>query len=89
MEKEDSGENEVQASLKEAAEVSQGSNLAFHNKPLVSQTETSLLKMMEKTTQFMGELTQEVFPRDNFKYLAFKNPLMKEPESFDGTQSFQ
>ncbi|MBW0558509.1 hypothetical protein O181_098224 [Austropuccinia psidii MF-1] len=42
--------------------------------------------MMEQMTQFMGQLTQEVAPRDNSKAPAFKTPLMKAPDSFDGTQ---
>ncbi|MBW0518023.1 hypothetical protein O181_057738 [Austropuccinia psidii MF-1] len=35
----------------------------------------------------MGELTQAVAPRDNFKASAFKTPSLKEPDSFDGTQA--
>ncbi|MBW0518124.1 hypothetical protein O181_057839 [Austropuccinia psidii MF-1] len=54
--------------------------------PIVSQTEPSLLKMMEKMTQFMGKLNQDVAPRDNPKTPAFKTPSMKAPDSFDGTQ---
>ncbi|MBW0562689.1 hypothetical protein O181_102404 [Austropuccinia psidii MF-1] len=55
--------------------------------PLVSQTEPSLLKMMEQMTHFMGQLTQAVTPRDNSKAPAFKTPSMKAPDSFDGTQA--
>ncbi|MBW0568635.1 hypothetical protein O181_108350 [Austropuccinia psidii MF-1] len=43
--------------------------------------------MMEQMTQFMVQLTQAVAPRDNSKAPAFKNPSMKAPESFDGTQA--
>ncbi|MBW0583002.1 hypothetical protein O181_122717 [Austropuccinia psidii MF-1] len=70
-----------------APEVPQGSNLALSSQPLVSQTEASLLKMMEKMTQFMGQLTQAVTPKDNSKAPAFKTPSMKAPDSFDGTQT--
>ncbi|MBW0547448.1 hypothetical protein O181_087163 [Austropuccinia psidii MF-1] len=41
--------------------------------------------MMEQMTQFMGQLTQAIAPRDNSKAPAFKNPSMKAPDSFDGT----
>ncbi|MBW0575107.1 hypothetical protein O181_114822 [Austropuccinia psidii MF-1] len=43
--------------------------------------------MMEQMTQFMGQLTQAVTCRDNSKAPAFKNPSMKAPNSFDGTQA--
>ncbi|MBW0574714.1 hypothetical protein O181_114429 [Austropuccinia psidii MF-1] len=43
--------------------------------------------MMEQMTQFMRQLTQEVAPSDNYKAPAFKNPSMKAPDSFDGTQA--
>ncbi|MBW0556781.1 hypothetical protein O181_096496 [Austropuccinia psidii MF-1] len=57
------------------------------DQPLVSQTELSLLKMLEQMTQFMGHLTQAVTPRDKSKAPAFKTPSMKAPDSFDGTQA--
>ncbi|MBW0592477.1 hypothetical protein O181_132192 [Austropuccinia psidii MF-1] len=43
--------------------------------------------MMEQMTQFMGQLTQEVAPRDHSKPPAFKTPSMMAPDSFDGTQA--
>ncbi|MBW0468823.1 hypothetical protein O181_008538 [Austropuccinia psidii MF-1] len=43
--------------------------------------------MMEQTTQFMGQLTQEATPRDNSKAPTFKTPSLKAPDSFYGTQS--
>ncbi|MBW0592671.1 hypothetical protein O181_132386 [Austropuccinia psidii MF-1] len=43
--------------------------------------------MMEQMTQFMGQLTQAVTPRDNSKAPAFKTPSMKAPDFFDGTQA--
>ncbi|MBW0527337.1 hypothetical protein O181_067052 [Austropuccinia psidii MF-1] len=87
VEEEDSGDNEVADALENAPEVPQGSNLALSSQPLVSQTELSLLKMMEKMTQFMGQLTQAVTARDNSKAPAFKTPSMKAPDSFDSTQA--
>ncbi|MBW0573762.1 hypothetical protein O181_113477 [Austropuccinia psidii MF-1] len=62
VEEENSGENEVADALKNAPEVPQGSNLALSSQPLVSQTDPSLLKMMEQMTQFMGQLTKAVVP---------------------------
>ncbi|MBW0578443.1 hypothetical protein O181_118158 [Austropuccinia psidii MF-1] len=82
-----SGETEVANALANVPEVPQGSNLALSSQPLVSQTDTSLLKMMEQMTQFMGQLTKAVAPRDNSKAAAFKTPSMKAPDSFDGTQA--
>ncbi|MBW0591767.1 hypothetical protein O181_131482 [Austropuccinia psidii MF-1] len=87
VEEEDSGETEVADALENAPEVPQVSNLALSSQPLVSQTDVSLLKMMAQMTQFMGQLTQEVAPRDNFKAPSFKTPSMKAPDSFDGTQA--
>ncbi|MBW0577379.1 hypothetical protein O181_117094 [Austropuccinia psidii MF-1] len=55
--------------------------------PGMSETETSLLQMMEKMTELMGQPTQAVTPRDNSKAPAFKTPSMKAPDSFDGTQA--
>ncbi|MBW0513262.1 hypothetical protein O181_052977 [Austropuccinia psidii MF-1] len=42
---------------------------------------------MEKMTQFKGQLTQAVAPRDNSKAPSFKNPSTKAPDPFDGTQA--
>ncbi|MBW0480080.1 hypothetical protein O181_019795 [Austropuccinia psidii MF-1] len=47
VEEEDSGETEVADALASAPEVPQCSNLALSSQPLVSQTDSSLLKMME------------------------------------------
>ncbi|MBW0584645.1 hypothetical protein O181_124360 [Austropuccinia psidii MF-1] len=74
VEEEDSGETEVADALENAPEVPQGSNIDLSNQPLFSQTEPSLLKMMEQMTQFMGQLTQAVTPRENSKAPAFKTP---------------
>ncbi|MBW0532621.1 hypothetical protein O181_072336 [Austropuccinia psidii MF-1] len=86
VEEEDSGEIEVEDALANAQEVPQGSNLALSSKRILSQTEPSLLKMMEKITQLMGQLTQAFNPRENFKDPAFKTPSIKAPVSFDDTQ---
>ncbi|MBW0481271.1 hypothetical protein O181_020986 [Austropuccinia psidii MF-1] len=87
MEEEDSGENEVEYALEEAPEVPQGSNIASTNQPLVFQSDPSLLRMMQQMTQFMGQLTQEVAPRDNSKDPVFKTPSMKAPDPCDSTQA--
>ncbi|MBW0510671.1 hypothetical protein O181_050386 [Austropuccinia psidii MF-1] len=41
----------------------------------------------EQMTQFMGQLTQAVSPRDNSRSPAFKTPSMKAPNYFDGTKA--
>ncbi|MBW0548776.1 hypothetical protein O181_088491 [Austropuccinia psidii MF-1] len=87
VEEEDSGETEVEDDLAKAPEVPQSSNPALSSQPLVSQTEPSLLKMMDHMTRLMRQLTQAVATRDNSKAPAFKTPSMKAPDSFDGTQA--
>ncbi|MBW0512049.1 hypothetical protein O181_051764 [Austropuccinia psidii MF-1] len=89
VEEEDSGETEVADYFSNAPEVPQGSNLAPTNQPLVSQSDPSLLRMMDQMTHFMGQLTQAVSPRDNSKGPAFKTPSMKAPDSFYGTQAHE
>ncbi|MBW0527293.1 hypothetical protein O181_067008 [Austropuccinia psidii MF-1] len=84
---EESEENEVAAALAGAPEASEAANIAHSNQPLVSQAEPNFLNMMEKMTQFMGQLTQAVSPRKNSKTPAFKTPSMKEPDSFNGNQA--
>ncbi|MBW0517663.1 hypothetical protein O181_057378 [Austropuccinia psidii MF-1] len=83
---EDSGETEVEDALANAPEVPQGSNLAPTNQPLVSQSNSSPLKIMEQMSTMMGQLSQAEAPRDNSKAPAFKTPSMKAPYSFDGTK---
>ncbi|MBW0538309.1 hypothetical protein O181_078024 [Austropuccinia psidii MF-1] len=73
-EKEHSGETEVTDALTNAPDVPQSSNIAFYSHPLVSQTEPSLLKIMEQMTQFMGQLTQAVVPRESSNAPVFKTP---------------
>ncbi|MBW0522002.1 hypothetical protein O181_061717 [Austropuccinia psidii MF-1] len=68
-------------------EVPQGSNLASTNQPLVSQSDPSLLKIMDQMATIMGHLSQAEAHRDNSKAPAFNTPSMKEPDSFDGTQA--
>ncbi|MBW0476827.1 hypothetical protein O181_016542 [Austropuccinia psidii MF-1] len=83
VEEENSGETEVA----DAPEVAQGSNLAPTNQPLVSQSDPSILKIMEQVAIIMGKLSQSTAPRDNSKAPEFKTPSMKAPYSFDGTQA--
>ncbi|MBW0561552.1 hypothetical protein O181_101267 [Austropuccinia psidii MF-1] len=87
VEEEDSGETEVADSLANAPEVPQSSNLAPTNQLLVSQSDTSLLKIMEQMATITGHLSQEAAPRDNSKASEFKPPSIKAPDSFDGTQA--
>ncbi|MBW0520135.1 hypothetical protein O181_059850 [Austropuccinia psidii MF-1] len=86
---EESEETEVAAALAGAPEASEPPNIAHSNQPLVSQAEPNILKMMEQMTQLMGQLTQEVAPRDSSKSPEFKTPSMKEPDSFDGTKAYK
>ncbi|MBW0495872.1 hypothetical protein O181_035587 [Austropuccinia psidii MF-1] len=86
---EESEETEVAAALAGAPEASKDPNLALSNQPLVSQAEPTFLKMMEQMTQFMGQLTQAVAPRDTSKAPAFKTSSMKAPDSFDGTKAYK
>ncbi|MBW0532940.1 hypothetical protein O181_072655 [Austropuccinia psidii MF-1] len=80
VEEEDSGETEVADALENAPEVSKGSNLAPTNQPLVSQSDPSILKIIEKMATIMGQISQATAPE-------FKNPSMKAPNSSDGTQA--
>ncbi|MBW0540679.1 hypothetical protein O181_080394 [Austropuccinia psidii MF-1] len=87
MEEEDSGETEVADALENAPEVPQGSNLTTTNQALVSESDPSLLKIMDQMATIMGQLSQEAANRDNSKAPAFKTPSMNAPDSFDGTQA--
>ncbi|MBW0501011.1 hypothetical protein O181_040726 [Austropuccinia psidii MF-1] len=75
------------AALEASPKASKAEILAHSNQPLFSQAEPNFLKMMEQMTQFMGKLTQEVSPRNNFKAPPFNTPSIKAPDSFDGTQA--
>ncbi|MBW0559157.1 hypothetical protein O181_098872 [Austropuccinia psidii MF-1] len=72
-----------------APEAAEAPNIAHYNQPLVSEAEPNFLKMMEQMTQFMGQLTQAVTPRDTSKAPPFKTPSMKAPDSFDGTKVYK
>ncbi|MBW0469741.1 hypothetical protein O181_009456 [Austropuccinia psidii MF-1] len=89
VEEEDSGETEVEDALANSLEVPQGSNLALTNQPLVSQSDTSLLKIMEQMATIMGQLSQAASPRDNSKAPYFNTPSMKAPDPFDGTHAHE
>ncbi|MBW0470592.1 hypothetical protein O181_010307 [Austropuccinia psidii MF-1] len=86
VEEEDSGETKVADALENAPEVTQGSNLAPTNQPLVSQSHPSLLKIMEKMSTIMGQHSQAEAPRYNSKAPAFNTQSMREHDSFYGTQ---
>ncbi|MBW0571752.1 hypothetical protein O181_111467 [Austropuccinia psidii MF-1] len=87
VKEEDSGETEVADALANSPEVPQGSNQAPTNQPLVSQSDQSLLKIMEKMATIMGQVSQTEAPRENYKSPAIKTTSMKAPDSFYGTQS--
>ncbi|MBW0527523.1 hypothetical protein O181_067238 [Austropuccinia psidii MF-1] len=87
MKEEEYEENKLEASLAGVPEASEAPNTALSNKTLVSKAKPNLLKMMEKMTKFMGQLTQAVAPRKNSRSPEFKAPSMKAPDFFDGTQA--
>ncbi|MBW0462647.1 hypothetical protein O181_002362, partial [Austropuccinia psidii MF-1] len=80
-------ETEVAASFAGVTEASVAPYISHFNKPIVFQSEPNFLKMMEKMTQLMGQLTLGVSTSDDSRAPEFKNPLMKEPDYFDGTQA--
>ncbi|MBW0517261.1 hypothetical protein O181_056976 [Austropuccinia psidii MF-1] len=82
-----SGKTEVAVALANAPELPEGFNLGSNNQPLVSQSDPSLLKIMEQMATIMGHLSQAEAPRDNLKAPECKNPSIKAPDSFDGTQA--
>ncbi|MBW0472584.1 hypothetical protein O181_012299 [Austropuccinia psidii MF-1] len=67
VEEEDSGETEVADDLENAPEVPQGADLAPTNQPLVSQSDPSLLKIMEQMAAIMGQLSHAAAPTENSK----------------------
>ncbi|MBW0482294.1 hypothetical protein O181_022009 [Austropuccinia psidii MF-1] len=58
-------ETEVADALSGAPEACDDQNLSLSNKPVVSQGEPNFLKIMEKMTQLMQQLTNEVSSREN------------------------
>ncbi|MBW0503308.1 hypothetical protein O181_043023 [Austropuccinia psidii MF-1] len=65
-----------------------GPTLAQDIQPVSHQYETSLLAIMQQMTQIMANI-QEASSSEASSLPAFKNPSMKEPEWFDGTQPFK
>ncbi|MBW0573797.1 hypothetical protein O181_113512 [Austropuccinia psidii MF-1] len=84
---EESEEPEVEAALEEAPEASEDPYLDLSNQHVVSKAEPNFLNIMEKMTQFMGQLIQAVSPRDNSSSPAFKPSSMKATDAFDGTKA--
>ncbi|MBW0472803.1 hypothetical protein O181_012518 [Austropuccinia psidii MF-1] len=65
-----------------------GPTLAQSNQSVSHQSEPSLLAIMQKITQIMANL-QSDSSSEASRPPAFKNPSMKAPECFDGTQPFK
>ncbi|MBW0460397.1 hypothetical protein O181_000112 [Austropuccinia psidii MF-1] len=84
---EKSDESELEAALEDDPEAPKARNLPLSDKPIVSQAESSFLKMMEKMTQLIGNTTQVVFTMNNSRGPVLNTPSMREPESFDSTQA--
>ncbi|MBW0549976.1 hypothetical protein O181_089691 [Austropuccinia psidii MF-1] len=70
------------------SEGTRGPTLAQSDQPVSHQTEPSLLAIMQQMTQIMANL-QEAASSEVSRPPAFKNPSMKAPECFDGTQPFK
>ncbi|MBW0541134.1 hypothetical protein O181_080849 [Austropuccinia psidii MF-1] len=66
----------------------EGPALAQSNQPLSHQSEQSLLAIMQQMTHMMENL-QEASSSEASRPPAFKNPFMREPECFYGTQPFK
>ncbi|MBW0519800.1 hypothetical protein O181_059515 [Austropuccinia psidii MF-1] len=71
-----------------APQVTGGKNPAHYNHPVSHWSEPSLLDIMQKMTQIMANI-QEASSYEGSRPPAFKNPSMKAPECFDGTQPFK
>ncbi|MBW0501640.1 hypothetical protein O181_041355, partial [Austropuccinia psidii MF-1] len=65
-----------------------GPTLTQSNQPVSHQSEPSLLAIMQQMTQIMANL-QTAFSSEASRPPALKNPSMKEPEFFGGTQPFK
>ncbi|MBW0482122.1 hypothetical protein O181_021837 [Austropuccinia psidii MF-1] len=85
----ESEETKVAAALAGSPKAFEAPNLAPSHQPLVSEAEPNFLKMMEQMTHFMGQLTEELSPRDTSRAPQFKTPLMKAPYSFDCTKAYK
>ncbi|MBW0464797.1 hypothetical protein O181_004512 [Austropuccinia psidii MF-1] len=87
VEEEGSEDMELEAALEDTYEAPEAPNLCLSNQPPVSPYKQSLLKMMQKMSQSMNNLTQKVSPRDPLKAQYLKNTFIKAPYSFDGMQA--
>ncbi|MBW0484789.1 hypothetical protein O181_024504 [Austropuccinia psidii MF-1] len=65
-----------------------GPTLAQSIQPLSHQSEPSLLAIMQKMTQIMANIQADLSSEES-RQPAFRNPYMKAPEWFDGTQPFK
>ncbi|MBW0584012.1 hypothetical protein O181_123727 [Austropuccinia psidii MF-1] len=88
VEEEGSNGTEGVPSPVEASQGTGGPTLAQSNQPVSHQSEPSFLAIMQKMTQIMANL-QEASSSEASRPPAFKNPSMKAPECFDGTQPFK
>ncbi|MBW0553304.1 hypothetical protein O181_093019 [Austropuccinia psidii MF-1] len=86
-EEEESEETEVEAFLAGVTEAPEAPNRAISNQPIVSQDEKNFFKMMEKMTQFMRQLTQEVSLVEKPRSPELKTLSIKIPNNYDGTQA--
>ncbi|MBW0502226.1 hypothetical protein O181_041941 [Austropuccinia psidii MF-1] len=65
-----------------------GPTLSQSDQPVSHQSEPSLLAIMQQMTQIMTNF-QAASSSESSRPQAFKNPSMKVPDFFDGTQPFK
>ncbi|MBW0534955.1 hypothetical protein O181_074670, partial [Austropuccinia psidii MF-1] len=85
VEEEESDGTEGVPAPVESSQGTGGPTLAHSNQPFSHQSEPSLLAIMQQMTHIMANL-QEASSSEASRPPAFKNPSMKAPECFDGTQ---
>ncbi|MBW0573439.1 hypothetical protein O181_113154 [Austropuccinia psidii MF-1] len=88
VEEEESDGTEAAPAPVGASEGTRGPTLAQSDQPISHQTEPLLLAIMQQMTQIMANL-QAAPSSEVSRPPAFKNPSMKAPECFDGTQTFK
>ncbi|MBW0579879.1 hypothetical protein O181_119594, partial [Austropuccinia psidii MF-1] len=71
-----------------ASQVTGGLALAQSDQPVSHKSEASLLTIMQQMTQIMANI-QTGSSSESSRPPALKNPSMKAPECFDGTQPFK
>ncbi|MBW0552404.1 hypothetical protein O181_092119 [Austropuccinia psidii MF-1] len=87
-EEKESESTEVSPATVGASQSTGGPTLAQSYQPVSYQYEPSLLAIMNQMTQIMANI-QAASSSEASRPPAFKNPFIKAPECFDGTQPFK